>query len=171
MMSRSNVHLSKAGLGHGFSQLVGQLVDRQLLGHRQCLGDCLDDVVVAVSDGHVLVDVGRVEDVRPGGGDGDCEGVPRHLCGETHLGQQTAHLLRLDVNSDVGVDLAGRHTLRPVAQLGVGESLAAGQDGLHGLHGEGRVAVLAEHGDQRVQHDAGLRQVRGGHLEEDVLGV
>ena len=41
----------------------------------------------------------------------------------------------------------------------------------HGLDCEGLVAVLGEHGDQGVQHDRGLGQVSGSHLEEDVLGV
>ena len=70
---RNISHLSEAGLGHGLPQLVRQLVDRQLLGHSEGPGDCLEDVVVAVGDGHVLVDVGGVEDVGPGGRDGDGE--------------------------------------------------------------------------------------------------
>ena len=30
---------------------------------------------------------------------------------------------------------------------------------------------MTEHGDEGVQHDAGLGQVHGRHLEQDVLGV
>ena len=43
--------------------LVGELVDGQLPGDGHGLGDGLDEVVVAVGDGHVLVDVARVQHV------------------------------------------------------------------------------------------------------------
>ena len=41
-------------------------------------------------------------------------------------------------------------------------------DDLHGLHLEGRAAVLAEHRTQRVENDARLGQVRRGALYEHV---
>ena len=46
--------------------LIGELVDGELPadGHGLWLG--LDQVVVPVGDGHVLVDVARVQDVVPG---------------------------------------------------------------------------------------------------------
>ena len=123
--SSYNTDLREARLSRGLPELVRQLVDGELLGHGEGAGDGLDDVVVAVRDGHVLVDVGGVEHVRPGGGDGDGQLVPRHNSGQAHLGQQLAHAARLQADPDVGVDLLGRHCLRPRIEFGISQNFSA----------------------------------------------
>ncbi len=48
------VHINSY-LSNGLPQLVGELVDGELLRHCQRLGRRLHNVVVAVSNGHVLL--------------------------------------------------------------------------------------------------------------------
>ena len=58
---REGESLGEASLGHGLPQLVGQLVHWQLLSHSQGLWDGFGDIVVAMGDCHILIDITRME--------------------------------------------------------------------------------------------------------------
>lgn len=154
---------------------VAELVDRQ----RRCdgagfSGEGFGEVVVPVSNGHVLHNIALVEDV--GAVDGDLDVNVVGVCGggsahEGHLLQHGADLGGGEGETAAGVDVrdfgdgwagghVGHHT---------GFGVVLGHDG-DGFHGEGFVAVLGEHGDKHVDHDLDFGFVGGGHFDKDVAG-
>mmetsp|Transcript_53243 Transcript_53243/g.152605 ORF Transcript_53243/g.152605 Transcript_53243/m.152605 type:complete len:252 (+) Transcript_53243:794-1549(+) len=161
------------------------MVDRLLGSACEGHGHLKVQVVVAKRDGNVLHEIAFVHDVAASDRNLNLEDVlvlGVQLTRHAHLLEQIPNLLRREVVQGEGalqsVD-SGLH--RPVLQVRVDDFLprlcervariVVGVHDLDRLHGERLVAVLREHGDDRVQRDVRLRKIGRGHLYEDILGL
>mmetsp|Transcript_345 Transcript_345/g.961 ORF Transcript_345/g.961 Transcript_345/m.961 type:complete len:392 (+) Transcript_345:227-1402(+) len=155
-------------------QLVRETIDWLLLGHGCRLGQAAGDIVVAVSNSHVLSNVAGLQHVAASGWRGHADrfrGSIVHRV-ECHLLQQLHNRGGLQSQGGESFDECQRRF--DGAGRKVGERLLGGGGVGVGhvdlLHSEGLVAVLGKHGDHGVEDGLGLGEIGRRALDEDVLG-
>lgn len=135
--------------------MIRQLINGELLSDSVGLGDDLRDLVVAESDGDVLVNIASVNNVMSGRRYGN----PNFLSGfrqlglQAHFAQVLGDVIRRFGDPDVAVDFRNVDDFLPEGQFGVFEDGAVRLLDFDGFDGVFLFAVLAEHADDCVQDD------------------
>lgn len=161
------------------SQLIGQLVQWQFGGDGERFWHDAFDVVVAVRDGHILVDVAVVDDVVTRRGDVHLRKVElslnsssfskfHHLdkttwiyvCVQAHLGKEGSYSIGRFIDPDQAVHFLRVYMPHSIFEGRVQLDTSIRLFDFALFDSERLTAVAREHGHQSVEHDRCLKKRR-----------
>mmetsp|Transcript_33430 Transcript_33430/g.54404 ORF Transcript_33430/g.54404 Transcript_33430/m.54404 type:complete len:494 (+) Transcript_33430:1237-2718(+) len=176
-------HLHETAARHLVAQLVRNRVEHKLAGGSGVLWQTKRYIVVAVRNSHILHNVDGMQNV---GACRRCTHRQRNvilalallrtdLHIQTHAFEQIRHIRRLQRGAQILVDVRCARLKRVQSTVRIKIGRDVGVIGtvinhVHRLHDKRIGAILAEHGDQSIEHNFRFGQIERGTLDEHVFG-